>query len=150
LGIAQSLINDPKILILDEPTAGIDPKERAKFRNIISGLSLGRIIVLSTHIASDVEYIADKIMFMKDGQLVLQGSNSNICDAIQGFVWFCQINPEDVAKVTAKYVVSNLHHVDDAVEMRIVSEKKPYNDAVLVTPKLEDLYLYYFKEDQQK
>lgn len=150
IGIAQALINNPEILILDEPTAGLDPKERTKFRNIISHLSAGRIVMLSTHIVSDVEYIADNIMLMKDGQLALQGSNTAICDTILGCVWTCFVNPADVDKVTAKYVVSNLHHSDNAVELRIVSEIRPFDNAIPVAPKLEDLYLYYFREGQQK
>ncbi len=149
IGIAQALINDPKILVLDEPTAGLDPKERAKFRNIISNLSADRIVLLSTHIVSDVEYIADQIMIMKNGALALQGDRDHICDPIQGMVWTCYIQPEDVDEVSAMYVVSSLRHMEDMVEMRIVSQAKPFENAIPAAPNLEDLYLYYFREVEQ-
>lgn len=146
IGIAQALINDPKILILDEPTAGLDPKERAKFRNIISNLSADRIVLLSTHIVSDIEYIANQIMIMKNGTMALQGNRENICDPIQGMVWTCNVNAADVDNISSKYVVSSLRHMENTVEMRVVSQIKPFDNASPVSPNLEDLYLYFFRE----
>lgn len=145
LGIAQSLINDPKILILDEPTVGLDPKERAKFRNIISDHSTGKIILLSTHIVSDVEYIADRIMIMKDGQLSQQDTTDRVCDSIKNFVWSLQVVPNAVDSYNSEFIVSNLKHSGEMVELRIVSEERPSDNAINVSPNLEDLYLYHFK-----
>jgi ABC-2 type transport system ATP-binding protein len=150
IGIAQSLINDPKILILDEPTSGLDPRQRAQFRNVISSLSDGRIVIMSTHIVSDVEYIANTIMIMKDGKLALQNSNEHITDMLRGLVWDCSVGLNESSKIQENYVVSNLRRSETGVEMRIISEDEPFENAAQVTPKLEDVYLYFFREDKTK
>ncbi|MCL1803794.1 MAG: ABC transporter ATP-binding protein [Eubacteriaceae bacterium] len=147
IGIAQALLNDPAILILDEPTAGLDPKERTKFRNIISDLSANRIILLSTHIVSDVEYVAGDIIIMKQGRLALRNSSEYICSAIQNSVWTATVPPADAQKLMRKHTVSNLRHAGEQVELRIISDEKPYGGAIQSPPNLEDLYLYFFRED---
>lgn len=149
IGIAQALLNDPKILILDEPTSGLDPAERVKFRNIISSLSDGRIILLSTHIVSDVEYIADRIVLMKNGSAMLNDAADSICSAIDGMVWECAVSPKLAEELAAKHVVTNLHnsHDGDGAVLRIVSGTRPAESATPAEPKLEDLYLYYFRKE---
>lgn len=142
LGIAQALLNDPEILILDEPTAGLDPKERIRFRNIISSLSKGRIIILSTHIVSDVEFIADQILLMKQGRIIQQGTVAEITESAAGKVWEYLANPEEAIRLNEIFAVSNLKNEGETVRLRLVSDTCPCEGAVLVSPRLEDVYLY--------
>lgn len=146
LGIAQALLNNPKILILDEPTAGLDPKERVRFRNLISSLAENRIVILSTHIVSDVDYIAKEILIMKNGELVHQGSPETILQPIQSFVWECDVSRQEKARLEGNYIVANLKHNMGTERLRIISEVPPCKNAWNVEPILEDLFLYYFAE----
>lgn len=146
LGIAQALLNDPGILILDEPTSGLDPKERIRFRNIISSLSKNRIVILSTHIVSDVEFIADHILLMKRGKLANAGNMEDILRPVVGRVWECAVPAAQADSYTERFAVSNLRNVGSEVYLRIVSEERPTPDAVKAVPNLEDGYLYYFDE----
>lgn len=146
LGIAQAELNDPSILILDEPTAGLDPKERVRFRNIISDFAKEKIVILSTHIVSDVSYIADTILIMKQGTFLLQEPMASVTDGIRGKVWEVLIAEREAAKYSKEFCVVNLHHENDKVRLRIVDEKPPAADAVIVAPNLEDLFLYHFGE----
>lgn len=147
LGIAQAMLNNPKILILDEPTTGLDPKERVKFRNLISGFSKDKIVILSTHIVSDIEFIADKIIVMKEGQKILSGTPEELIRNLQGKVWKClAYSRQEVDILNSEYCIINIHQEKDFVELRIVSDEKPTLNAVNIEPNLEDLYLAYFQE----
>ncbi len=146
LGIAQAVINNPKILVLDEPTAGLDPKERVRFRNLISDFSKDKIVILSTHIVSDVEYIADTILMMKSGKLLLRGSVEGVTDSMRGKVWKYVVDGRDADRINESFCVANLHHLADGnVEIRIINDNQPFAEAVPVPPTLEDLYLYHFQ-----
>lgn len=151
LGIAQTMLNDPHILILDEPTAGLDPKERVRFRNLISAFSKDRIVILSTHIVSDVEFIAEEIVMMKSGRVIHFGNPQEITSEIEGQVWECTVSAASAERYAAAYNTSNLRNIsENQTILRIIADRPPMENAVRVQPTLEDLYLYYFKGGYEK
>ncbi len=142
-GIAQAMLNNP---VLDEPTAGLDPNERIRFRNLISELAEDRLVLLSTHIVSDVEYIANQILLMRNGQIVLAGEAQELIDSMEEGVFSLYARKNDISRLMKKYKVSNLKTEHDGVELRIIAGKQPSPDAVRVDANLEDVFLYYFGE----
>ena len=147
LGIAQAELNNPSILVLDEPTAGLDPKERVRFRNLISDFAKEKIVILSTHIVSDVSYIADTILMMKQGKILFKKPRDTVTDSIKGKVWELVVDEKCADEYSERFMVANLHHEADKVRLRIVDENRPGDDAFEVAPNLEDLFLYHFGEE---
>ena len=145
-GIAQAMLNNPKILILDEPTAALDPIERIRFRNLISELSEDRLVLLSTHIVSDIEYIANEIWLMKDGEILHKGSIDELINSMTETVWECLVPKNRVSDFMEKYKISNMKSEINQVMLRIISHEKPVENAMRVEASLEDVFLYYFGE----
>ena len=146
VGIAQAMLNDPKILILDEPTAGLDPNERIRFRNLISELSEDRIVLLSTHIVSDIEYIASEILLMKDGRITLSGTAEEVIASMPERVWLFSVPREQFDRYLAAYRVSNLKTTPAGATLRVLSAECPAIGAVETAATLEDVFLHYFGE----
>lgn len=142
VGIAQTLLNDPKILLFDEPTAGLDPKERVRFRNIISSLSKDKIVLLSTHIVSDIESVADNIIMLKDGKILFNDTVHNICSGLDANISEFVINIEQLNEFSEKHRVLSQKCEGSVIKIRAVSNSRSVAEAV--TPTLEDVFLYYF------
>lgn len=144
VGIAQAMLNDPKILILDEPTAGLDPKERVRFRNIISVLSKDRIVILSTHIVSDIESIANQVILIRDKHIYKMDSVANICNELSGKVFEMQVSDKEYEKMEEKYIVLSARQEKGFMTIRVFDEADDGTDndnKVSVSPNLEDVFL---------
>ncbi|HYK00239.1 MAG TPA: ABC transporter ATP-binding protein [Thermoanaerobaculia bacterium] len=142
VGIAQALLNDPQLLIVDEPTAGLDPEERVRFRNLLSELSGERVVILSTHIVSDVEAVATEIVLLARGSIVASGDPETLLARVTGKVWEVIVPSADIRAFRETHVISNAAHRADGVHARVVSESAPAAGARPLEATLEDAYLW--------
>jgi ABC-type multidrug transport system ATPase subunit len=142
VGIAQALLNDPRLLIVDEPTVGLDPGERIRFRELIAGMAGDRVVLLSTHIVSDVEATAGALVLMARGRLLAQGTPDSLLLPLEGKVWLATVAHDQVAALRERHVVSGTLRRPDGVQLRIVSTAPPVAGARPATATLEDAYLH--------
>jgi ABC-2 type transport system ATP-binding protein len=141
IGIAQALLNDPQMLIVDEPTAGLDPEERVRFRNLLSELSGERIVILSTHIVSDIEAVATSIAIMEQGHLLAHDSPEGLLVSVAGKVWEVVIPSAELGALRQKHLVSSTAHRSDGIHARVVADAAPAGTVRELDPSLEDAYL---------
>lgn len=147
VGIVQAMLNNPSILILDEPTAGLDPQERIRFRNLITKFSEQRTILLATHIVSDIEFIANRVLILKKGELIKNDTPTNLRNEIKGKVWSIELEEDASIDAYYQYKISNMQRENDTVKLRVISKDKSFNEGTNVVPNLEDVFLYHCGEE---
>jgi ABC-type multidrug transport system ATPase subunit len=151
--IAQALLGNPSIVIFDEPTAGLDPKERIRIRNLISELAFDKIVLIATHVVTDIEFISKEILILDDGKLIRQGSPDRLLQELEHKVWEISVSEEEYARCKNKYLVSHLHKRDNRIILRCILPKEEIDASHAafcqeVRPDLEDLYLHLFSEQE--
>ena len=143
--IAQAMLGDPKIIILDEPTAGLDPKERIRIRNLVAEIAFEKIVIIATHVVSDIEFIAKEVLLLKQGELIGKGKPHELCRTIEGKVFEITASEDMLSKISDIYKVGNISKDDQNIYVRVISESEPEGyEFTEVKPELEDLYLYNF------
>jgi len=145
LGIAQAMINNPKVLIIDEPTVGLDPEERVRFRNMLRDFSEGKIVILSTHIVEDVESTCENIAVLKSGEITYTGKTSEIIKDAKGYIWSALVEKEQLSEIKDKYEVISTVTDEDKFKVKFISRLKPFEDAVSIKPNMEDAYMKIIK-----
>ena len=149
--IAQAVLGDPAVLILDEPTAGLDPKERVRIRNLISQVAFNKIVIIATHIVTDIEMIAKEVVFLREGEICMSGNLQKLCtDALQGNMFYVWVPYENWEEISQKYPVSQVTREGDRVRLKVLSDREPGEEWKEAVPTLEDLYLYLYDREEKK
>jgi ABC-2 type transport system ATP-binding protein len=146
LGISQALLHNPKVLIVDEPTAGLDPEERVRFRNMLTDFAEGRIVILSTHIVEDIEFTCENLAILKEGQMVYQGRVKELIEKVKGSVWTSDVDREEFNRVKRDYNIISTVSEGESVRLRIISDEKPFENALAIQPSIEDAYMKLIRE----
>ena len=144
--LAQALLGDPKIVILDEPTAGLDPKERISLRNLIAETAFDKIVIIATHVVPDIEFISKEVLLLKEGKLTHSGAPAELCAEIEGKVYEILTEQENLSKIRDNFRIGNITHENSRLCVRVLSETAPRWEHRVISPTLEDLYLYRFGE----
>lgn len=148
LGIAQAIIHEPKVIIVDEPTAGLDPEERVRFRNLLCEIAKERVVLLSTHIVGDIEATCEQIAVLNQGQIVFRGTVGELLRMVEGKIYTAQISTSEVEKLKEKYLLTGILTSGTLTSIKLIAEEKPFEAAKVCEPDVEDAYIYLMKQQE--
>ncbi len=150
LGIAQSMIHNPKVIIVDEPTAGLDPEERVRFRNLLCEIAKDRIVLLSTHIVGDIEATCEEIAVLNQGEIVFRGTVRELLKLVENKVYTVEISTSELEKVKKRYLVTGMLTSGSLTKVKLIAEKRPFESATPCSADVEDAYMYLMKQQEVK